>query len=83
MTQQWLNCSIVKGMFSDELAVTYKPLSGSETSVFVPKRLVETGPNNVGRVMVEVFKSGTQTWAVLPNESREEVLVGDNDISLP
>ncbi len=83
MTQQWLNCSVAKGMFSDELAVTYKPLSGPETSVFVPQGLVESDSNNVGRVRVEVFKTGTKTWAVLPSESRDEVLVGDTDISWP
>ena len=82
MSEKWLNCKVTDGMFSDELAVTCHSLSGAETSVFVPSEKVVRGEaTNEGRVKVEVFSDGSRTWAVLPNDSRDEILVGEKDIS--
>jgi hypothetical protein len=81
VTDKWLRCQIAKGMFSDEKAVTYSSRDGTKISVFVPEKFVEPISESTGRVKVSVFTKGSQTWAVLPNDSRDEVLVGNDDIS--
>jgi len=81
MSEKWLLCRIAKGMFSDETAITYSWPGSRETSVFVPSQFVRKDDGDTGRVKVLVFSKGPQTWAVLPNENREEVLVRAADIS--
>jgi hypothetical protein len=81
MSEKWLLCRISKGMFSDETAVTYSPPGSRKTSVFVPSKFVKMDTGDIGRVKVLVFTKGGQTWAILPNENREEVLVRADDIS--
>jgi len=49
--------------------------------VFVPIRFVEKVDDAIGRVKVRVFTRGLETWAILPSESQEHVLVRDRDIS--
>ena len=78
MDEKWLRCSIAKGMFSDEFAILYSRPNSRQISVFVPRQFVD---ESTGRVKVCVFTKGYQTWAVLPNESRKEVLVSSDDIS--
>lgn len=81
MSEKWLQCRIAKGMFSDETAVTYSLPGSRKTSVFVPSQFVRKDVGDTGRVKVLVYTKGPQTWAILPNESREEVLVRVDDIS--
>jgi len=40
-TEQWLECHIDKGMFSDERAVSYPPTGQYRKSVFVPAGAVQ------------------------------------------
>ena len=39
--EQWLDCQLDKGMFSDEVAVTYPPEGQAVRSVFVPLNTVK------------------------------------------
>jgi hypothetical protein len=82
MIEQWLNCDIFKGMFSDELAIKYLPLgSTNPVSVFVPKDMVRGElSEGRGRVLVTVFVRGEYKWAVLPSSQRMEIPVKDSDL---
>ena len=66
-------------MFSDDIAITYSGPGSRETSVFVPSQFVRKDPGDKGRVKVLVFTKGPHTWAVLPNEGRDEDLVRADD----
>src|SRR5882724_8251700 len=71
MSEQWLRCRVVKGMFSDELAIRSPPQgTTSVTSVFVPKEMVHGEVDHVGKVRVRVFRQDDSAWAVLPSEQQ-------------
>jgi len=85
----WLRCTVQKGMFSDERAVTYPPASGGgegagpgcASSVFVPMSKVRGVPGTEGRVQVEVVReSGDDVWAVLPSAERPVICVNPGDV---
>ena len=80
-TDRWLTCRVDKGMFSDEMAVTY-PASGEVlVSMFVPVDAVRGQPGGVGKVRVNVLRRGNTTLAILPTEYRESVAVTEADLS--
>lgn len=76
MSEKWLRCGVLQGMFSDEMVVVIKTLSGEEVSFFVPKQQVEAG-----RVMVRTFKQGTRAWAVIPNDSQSIIPVDESELA--
>ncbi|HSZ59319.1 MAG TPA: hypothetical protein VK797_26995 [Tepidisphaeraceae bacterium] len=81
MWEQWLRCRIVKGMFSDELAITYLPRGATNaTSVFVPKDFVNGDINQEGKVKVMVFREGDSAWAVLPSAQKMVIPVDEADL---
>lgn len=81
MWEQWLRCQILKGMFSDELAITYKPRGSTvPTSVFVPKELVSGDINHEGKVKVTVFRQGDTSWAILPSAQKMVIPINDADL---
>jgi hypothetical protein len=60
----WLQCeSVVRGMFSDELAVVVARSNGVEESYFVPAEDVD---RERSRVRVGLRDAGTLIWATLP-----------------
>ena len=75
MNELWMRCKVVKGMFSDELTVLVKTLSGDDVSVFVPRDRVQGQVDHEGRVKVRSFESEAKLWAVLPNESQTVIPV--------
>ena len=78
---RWLTCRIDKGMFSDELAVTY-PLEGiSQKSVFVEQSAVEGQPGGPGRVRVVTIRRNGHLMAVLPSATQDIVTVNEGDVS--
>ena len=77
--QRWLTCRLDKGMFSDEMAVTYPPCGDAQASVFVPGDAVRGEPGGDGAVRVQVFSRDGQTFAVLPTPDREVVAVAGDD----
>ena len=81
MSEQWLRCRIFKGMFSDELAISYVSRGGNiPVSVFVPKGLVEGKIDQEGKVKVSVFHQGNRAWAVLPSDQQMTIPVDDADL---
>ena len=84
ISEGWLNCKVVDGMFSDELVVIYQSSSGAEISVFVPfEKVMQSKCANKGWVKVEVFSNDLQIWAILPNDNRDEILINENELSIP
>ena len=78
---RWLSCRLDKGMFTDEVAVTY-PASGSAVlSVFVPASAVSGQHGGPGKVRVQVTRQGNATLAILPTDYRESVTVTEADLS--
>jgi hypothetical protein len=86
MTTGWLKCRVSKGMFSDEVAVTYPVAGGTfgASSFFVPKEDVqgaaEEGCAVDGKVSVRFFKEGATVWAILPAESQPVIKVSEQDL---
>jgi hypothetical protein len=77
----WLRCRLDMGMFSDEVAVTYPPLTKEwQKSVFVPRNCVRSESEHEGEVQVKVVvKDGTR-FAVLPSSQRDMVQIEDADL---
>ena len=78
---QWLTCRITKGMFSDELAVTYPAEGMYQKSVFVPASEVEGEPGSLGRVRVRVICRNGLVMAVLPSANQDFVTASQEDVS--
>ncbi len=79
--QRWLKCNLERGMFSDEMVVTY-PATGTEiTTVFVPSSDVRGRAGETGKVRVMVAKRGAETLAILPTSYRDSVAVSEHDLS--
>jgi hypothetical protein len=76
----WLRCRLEKGMFSDEVAVTYPAFSPAQKSVFVPRSCVREGGEHQGEVMVTVVVKDGAQFAVLPTPRRDIVRVEDADL---
>jgi hypothetical protein len=80
INERWLRCKVDKGMFSDEVAVTY-PASGTVLmSVFVPKSAVEGTPGGIGRVRVLLASRDSRAVA-LPTEYQDVIPVSESDLS--
>jgi hypothetical protein len=80
---RWLTCGVDKGMFSDELAVTYPAEGTWQKSVFVPARDVEGRPGSRGRVRVRIVRRNGHLMAVLPSATQDIVTVNEGDVSPP
>ncbi len=84
VSESWLVCKLDKGMFSDEMAVTYPPDSSNDgwlKSVFVPSVNVEGLPGSRGRVRVRVIRKNGFVMAVLPSATQDIVTVNEGDVS--
>jgi|GEM_PF-1064337 hypothetical protein len=79
--ERWLECRIDKGMFSDELAVTYPANGKWQKSVFVDSNAVRGGAGAVGKVRVAVVRRDGSMIAILPSPERDIVYVNAKDIS--
>lgn len=78
MSEGWLKCKILKGMFSDEKAMVYPAESATSSSFFVPKDKVREGD---GTVHVRVFHEGNTVWAVVPAESQPVIPIDEKDLT--
>ena len=77
MTQGWLKCRFLKGMFSDEITMVYPPESPTASSFFVPREKVREKDSAVS---VRFFHEGETVWAVLPAESQPVIPVNEEDL---
>tara|TARA_R110001592_G_scaffold348561_1_gene642793 strand:+ start:373 stop:654 length:282 start_codon:yes stop_codon:yes gene_type:complete len=78
--QGWLSCQLGKGMFSDEVAVSYPPDGDSTASVFVSMSCIDGNIGEIGRVLVKLIDQGEKTLAVLPSSDQDIVEVRAGDI---
>lgn len=78
---RWLTCRVDKGMFSDELAVTYPADGAWQKSVFVSASDVEGKPGQQGRVRVRLVPRNGHLMAVLPSANQDIVTVREADLS--
>lgn len=78
---RWLTCRIDKGMFNDELAVTYPPDGVWQKSVFVSASEVEGKPGQQGRMRVWLVPRNGLLMAVLPSANQDIVTVHEADLS--
>jgi hypothetical protein len=79
--ERWLRCQLDKGMFNDEVAVTYPPQGPWQKSVFVDANLVEGTIGGIGRVRVKTIRRDGSLMAVLPSSYQDIVIVQAEDIS--
>lgn len=79
--QGWLACKLDKGMFSDEMAVTYPAEGALQKSVFVEKSAVEGVLGERGRVRVQLVRQNGSVLAVLPSANQDIVYVQPQDIA--
>ena len=77
----WLRCQLDKGMFSDEVAVTYPPQGPWQKSVFVDAYLVEGTIGGIGRVRVKTIRRDGSLLAVIPSSYQDIVIVQAEDIT--
>jgi hypothetical protein len=79
----WLRCRLDRGMFSDEVAVTYPAATHEECqkSVFVPRSCVRSETEHQGEVMVKVVAVNGTRYAVLPNSECDIVWPEDADLT--
>lgn len=81
LPDHWLTCRVDKGMFSNELAVTYPPTGEQIASVFVPSETVVGRPGELGKVRVQIVRNGEGLLAVLPTPWSDVVPVAKSDVS--
>jgi hypothetical protein len=79
MSERWLRCAVLKGMFSDELAIVYSG-NGKEVSFFVPRDQVIGEVNSEGKLKVRVFRQDHTPWAVVPDEYQTAIPVAEADL---
>ncbi len=79
--EKWLECHVDKGMFSDELAVSYPPTGQYLKSVFVPKGAVQGSLGKKGKVRVCLVRRDGKLMAVLPSSRKDIVVVSESDVS--
>lgn len=80
--ERWLECRLDKGMFSNEVAVTYPADGNSQKSVFVEKSSVQGNAGEKGKVRVRVIPGEIgNAMAVLPSANQDIVYIQERDIS--
>ena len=79
--ERWLDCLLEKGMFSDEVTVSYPPEGQTTHSVFVPVDVVRGALGTRGKVRVVVIRKNGKTLALLPSQERTIVAVDDRDVT--
>lgn len=78
---RWLQCRLDKGMFSDELAVTYPAEGQEQKSVFVSNVAIEGQPGQTGKVRVTLVRRNGMLFAVLPSSNQDIVTVREEDLT--
>lgn len=78
--ERWLTCRIHKGMFSDELVVSYPAEGEPSTSVFVPDSYVQGRPGETGKVRVVVTRRDKAVFVVIPSAEQDVVAVRESDL---
>jgi hypothetical protein len=83
MGERWLVCEILKGVFSDEVAVRYVVRDREGVSFFVPRDKVRIRDKNRGEVIDRVVVRGGAPYAVVPTEDQAMIPVREEDLVAP
>ncbi len=78
---RWLKCAVDRGMFSDEMTISYPIFGAARTSVFVPASDVQGRPGELGKVRVLVTQLKNSLLAVLPTSYQDSVTVSEGDLT--
>ena len=78
---RWLVCRIDKGMFSDELAVTYPAEGQEQKSVFVSNSVIQGQPGQTGKVQITLIRRNGTLFGVLPSSNQDIVTVREADLT--
>ena len=78
---RWLLCRIDKGMFDDELAVTYPAEGAKQKSVFVSNSAIQGQPGQTGKVRVTLIRRNGTLFGVLPSSNQDIVTVQEVDLT--
>ena len=78
---RWLVCRIDKGMFDDELAVTYPAEGEKQKSVFVSNTTIQGEPGQTGKVRVTLIRRNGALFGVLPSSNQDIVTVREADLT--
>ena len=77
----WLKCMLHKGMFSDEIVVTYPPTGDKQQSFFVETKNTQGEPGNIGKVKVLTANLKEGFAALVPAiPYKETVFVDQSDV---
>lgn len=80
MTEGWLKCRILKGMFSDERVVVFHLSNGERYSEFVPADKVRGEINSEGTLAVGIYRQDGSSFAELPTNYSDWVAVPNEDL---
>ena len=72
-----LKCEISRGMFSDEVTVKVRDVSGASIAVFVPRDKVNEKEKVV---FVSAYEGNGKTFAVLPDDRHTSITVQQADL---
>lgn len=78
---RWLVCHLDKGMFNDELAVTYPADGETQKSVFVSNSATQGQPGQRGKVRITLIRRNGTLFAVLPSSNQDIVTVREADLT--
>lgn len=78
---RWLACRIDKGMFNDELAVTYPAEGEKQKSVFVSNSAAQGQPGQTGKVRITLIRQNGTLLGVLPSSNQDIVTVREADLT--
>ncbi|VTU00846.1 unnamed protein product [Gemmataceae bacterium] len=78
---RWLACRIDKGMFDDELAVTYPAEGERQKSVFVSNSAAQGQPGQTGKVRITLIRQNGTLFGVLPSSNQDIVTVREADLT--
>jgi hypothetical protein len=80
MRKYWLNCQVLKGMFSDERTVVVRRKGNGTIEFIVSETFVNDTDPKGGKVQVTVIERGGTKWAVLPTSYSESIPVDDSEL---
>lgn len=80
-TDRWLTCQLDRGMFSDEMVVTYPPTGEPLSSEFIPISYIHGNAGSLGKVRVAVAENQGRSFALLPTPYGTIVQVQPGDIT--
>ncbi|MCA8920793.1 MAG: hypothetical protein KDD82_03225 [Planctomycetes bacterium] len=80
ISDRLLKCTVNKGMFSDEVAVTVTRLDGGKESFFVPRETLVEGDRGLLRVKVRQDTAATMIASIPSGDPSSVLAVRSEDL---